>query len=328
MNHLQKLFSPSLITLAVLLTAAPMASWAATAPDQGTASGFTVLSVGTAIPPSTAADATAAASTTGSTITGDVGSAGAVTLTGSTINGNLVYTGALTNTGSTISGTSTQPLPVQVITDFNTAYGQYANISCDQALTTLDGLTLSPGVYCVDAAATSTGGVLTLNGPSNGTWIFKIGTLGTGALTGTGFSVVMTGGGVPCNVYWQVAEAATMTDSNFVGTILAGAAITITRGTFDGNALAKAEVTLTDATVTGCNATGGQGHHGHHGHHSHHKCNQGVGNGPEGCDPGNSNLRNPFRSDDDQESNDEDGGTSGDPGRKGGNDHDNDHDND
>ncbi len=40
------------------------------------------------------------------------------------------------------------------------------------------------------------------------------------------------------------------------------------------------------------------------------KCNQGVGNGPEGCDPGNSNHNQP--------SNDEDGGTPGSPGRQGG----------
>jgi hypothetical protein len=40
------------------------------------------------------------------------------------------------------------------------------------------------------------------------------------------------------------------------------------------------------------------------------KCNQGVGNGPEGCDPGNSNRNRP--------SNDEEGGTPGNPGRRGG----------
>jgi hypothetical protein len=40
------------------------------------------------------------------------------------------------------------------------------------------------------------------------------------------------------------------------------------------------------------------------------KCNQGVGNGPEGCDPGNSNHNRP--------SNDEEGGSPGNPGRRGG----------
>jgi hypothetical protein len=38
-----------------------------------------------------------------------------------------------------------------------------------------------------------------------------------------------------------------------------------------------------------------------------------VGNGPEGCDPGNSNQGDKSRS------NDELGGTPGDPGRQGGN---------
>ena len=41
-------------------------------------------------------------------------------------------------------------------------------------------------------------------------------------------------------------------------------------------------------------------------------CNQGVGNGPEDCDPGNSNQGDP------DNSNDENGGTPGNPGSKGG----------
>ncbi len=48
-------------------------------------------------------------------------------------------------------------------------------------------------------------------------------------------------------------------------------------------------------------------------HSLHPDCNQGVGNGPEACDPGNSNQGDPSRS------NDEVGGTPGNPGRKGGN---------
>jgi len=56
-----------------------------------------------------------------------------------------------------------------------------------------------------------------------------------------------------------LAQAATMTTSNFVGTILAGAAITMTglavaptTTSFNGDALAKAAVTLTNVVVTGC----------------------------------------------------------------------------
>jgi hypothetical protein len=169
--------------------------------------------------------------------------------------------GAFTNTGSTVNGAIHQG--DQVAIDAYAAFvGEYAalgNVQCDVNLTGLPlaGQTLTPGVYCFDAAVTETDAVLTLVGLSTDTWIFKIGTKGTGALTGTNFSVVgRTSTGETwemCNnnVFWWVAEAATLTTSNFQGTILAGAAITVSYGTFNGNALAKAAVTLSYTTV-GC----------------------------------------------------------------------------
>jgi hypothetical protein len=234
----------------------------------------------------------------------------AVTCTDSVIIGEVgVYPGtAVTRTNCPASGAihAADAAAAAAVADFHVAYDMLALVPCETVLTgTLDGLTLVPGVYCFDAAATLTG-VLTLNGPADGRWIFKVGTGGTGALTATNHSVVMTGGAQPCSVYWWVAEAATLTDSNFIGTILAGAAVTITRGTFTGDALAKAAVTVTGVSVVGCDSRQCQGHKRPH-------CNQGVGNGPEGCDPGNSNQGDPGRS------NDERGGTPGNPGRKGGN---------
>jgi hypothetical protein len=167
---------------------------------------------------------------------------------------------------------------------------------------TLAGASLPAGTYCLSDEAKT--GLLTLTGSSSGTWIFKV---PAGALTGTSFTVVMAGGAEPCNVTWWVDAAATMTDSHLIGTILAGAGITLTRGTFDGNAYAGADgagdVTVTGTTVVGC-AGKGRGHG-----QEKEKCNQGVGNGPEACDPGDSNHHNP--------TNDEDGGTPGDPGRHG-----------
>lgn len=277
--------------LALLAGAWPMAAQAATAPGLGAASNFAVLS---AAP----------------------GGLGAVTCTGGTINGNVGSSGAaasVVQTGCTIHGSVTAPVSATVLANFNSAYAAYAAIPCDTTLTgTLASVTLAPGVYCFTAAATLTG-TLTLNGPSTGTWIFKIGsgTPPTGALTGTGFTVVMAGGAVPCNVNWWVAQAATMTDSQFIGTILAGAAITLTRGTFRGNALATAGVTITGTAVTGCAGGRGTGEgEGKDKDKDKEHCNQGVGNGPEGCDPGNSNHKHT--------SNDENGGTPGDPGRQGG----------
>ncbi len=243
--------------------------------------------------------ANAAVTCTDGTITGDVGTFQALP------------TGSVTQTNCPIIGTVHvgDAASIQAYNAFLSTYAALATTPCDVVLTgTLADVTLAPGVYCFDAAATLTG-VLTLNGPANATWLFKIGTLAPGALTGTNFSVVMAGGAQPCNVTWWVNAAATMTDSRFIGTILAGAAITLTRGTFDGNAWAKADVTITGTALVGC--AGGQGK----GKHKHHKdkCNQGVGNGSEGCDPGDSNHHN--------SSNDENGGTPGNPGRKGGDGH-------
>jgi hypothetical protein len=241
------------------------------------------------------------------------GGGGAVTCTNSTITGDVGSSGqpaSVVQTSCTISGAVIAPVSAGVVADFNGARDALAGQSCDSFLTgTLAGVTLTPGVYCFAAAATLTG-TLTLAGSSTDTWLFKIGTSGTGALTGTNFSVVMANGATACNVTWWVAEAATMTTSNFQGTILAGAAITSTgvapTSPFEGRALAKAAVTLTNVAFVGC--TGGS-----IGGTAKAKCNQGVGNGPEGCDPGNSNQGNPFRS------NDELGGVPGNPGRKGGN---------
>jgi hypothetical protein len=182
----------------------------------------------------------------------------AVTCTNATVTGNVgVFPGtAITQTSCPVTGTinAGNTVAAQAASDFLIAYDQFKALTCDRTLTTIDGLTLAPGVYCFDAAATSAGGVLTLDGPSTGIWVFKIGTLGTGALTGTGFSVVTpSGASPPCNdVFWWVAEAVTMTDSQFVGTILAGAAVTLTRGTFNGDAFAKAAVTITGTAVTAC----------------------------------------------------------------------------
>ncbi len=127
-------------------------------------------------------------------------------------------------------------------------------------------MTLFPGVYCTDAAATLAGNLtLDAQGDPNAVWIFKIGTTAVGALTGTDISVNLINGAQACNVFWRVDAGVTMTRANFVGTILAGAAITFTGlssapGTFIGRAWAKAAVTITDMNVNNsCGAGPGPG---------------------------------------------------------------------
>jgi hypothetical protein len=118
--------------------------------------------------------------------------------------------------------------------------------------------TLAPGVYCSVAGTTIGAGVIfTLNGSATDIWVFKIGTGGTGALTGNSFTVLMTGTALACNVYWRTAGVATLTASTFQGTILSGTAITMIGGSYVGRAFATTDVTVTDAapmTFAGCTA--------------------------------------------------------------------------
>lgn len=182
----------------------------------------------------------------------------AVTCTDSAIEGDIGANlgGAVTQTSCPLSGTVHlgDTRAQQAYADFILAHASLALAQCDVNLTgqPLIGQSLTPGVYCFDTAVTQTGGVLTLIGTSTDRWIFKIGTSGTGALTGTNFSVVMPGATL-CNdnVFWWTPDAATLTDSVLVGSILAGRAVTVTRGRLDGQALAKDGVTLTGTSVCG-----------------------------------------------------------------------------
>jgi hypothetical protein len=237
---------------------------------------ISALACGTS--PSTSSNASSAAqaqaqSILASVTTVPVGTSGSfavlantvVTCTDATIIGDVGVSpgSAIVQTNCPVTGVlhPNDAAATQAYADFLVAYDAVAAMPCDQVLTTLDGLSLTPGTYCFDAAATSTGGVLTLNGPATGSWIFKVGTLGTGALTGTGFSVVTPAGTPPAcsNVTWWTAEAVTLTDSQFVGNVLSGAALTLTRGTFNGNADSKAGVTITGDAVTGCTMGNGGG---------------------------------------------------------------------
>lgn len=195
----------------------------------------------------------------------------AVTCTDSVVIGDVgvAVGGAVTQTNCTISGAVHEGDLVgqQAYEDFLRAYDDLKDEPCEVDLTgqLLDGQMLPPGVYCFDAAVTETGGELTLVGDSDDTWIFKIGTGGTGALTFTNFSVVLTSGeACSNNVFWWTADAATLTDSVFLGSILAGADITVTRGSLDGQALAggtgtpsgpTGAVTLTNTEVSVCGAS-------------------------------------------------------------------------
>lgn len=228
MNPYQKYFSVCLLSL---LT---QTAFAQSAPTLGAASAFEVLG------------GTAVTCTAGSVVTGDVG---------------VSPGSAFTNTGCTFAGgtpPATNAAAAQARNGFLSAYASLRSRACTQMVPgNLAGANLAPGVYCLDAVAKA--GTLTLTGPSSGVWIFLV----EGALTGTNFSVVMAGGGQPCNVYWAPSGAATMTTSAFKGNLLAGDAaigsITLTGGTLAGRALANVAVTMTGTSIIGCGALAGGG---------------------------------------------------------------------
>jgi hypothetical protein len=139
--------------------------------------------------------------------------------------------------------------------DLLTAFDSLSAVVCDQDLTgvELGGLTLPPGVYCFDTTAGVTGELtLDAGGDAGASWLFQVGSAMT---TAAGSSMIMAGGGDPCNVFWTLGTSATLgTGSSFKGNLLASASITLTSGSnLEGRALAlNAAVTSDNNVVTGC----------------------------------------------------------------------------
>jgi type VI secretion system secreted protein VgrG len=99
---------------------------------------------------------------------------------------------------------------------------------------------LAPGVYCFSSTAQLTG-TLTLSGPANGLWVFKIGSTFTTAAGAT-----ITGTAPAANIFFVVGSDAPIGATNsFRGNIIAAASITLGTGTsLTGRALAKAAITM------------------------------------------------------------------------------------
>ena len=132
--------SPS-ATAASSSRSAKLATSTSSTPSFGSAGSFAIL-------------ATTAVTCTDTTIVGNVGVAPGTSITQT----SCPVTGTV-NAGDATATQAQARLPAWPTTPSR-------RMPCTQTLTTLDGLTLAPGVYCFDAAATSTGGVLTLNGPA------------------------------------------------------------------------------------------------------------------------------------------------------------------
>ncbi|MGA2375592.1 MAG: Ig-like domain-containing protein [Candidatus Sulfotelmatobacter sp.] len=134
--------------------------------------------------------------------------------------------------------------------DLTTAYNYAAQAPGGAVLPAdIGGETLAPGVYKTTSAQPSLQitGTLALSG--NGTYIFQI----VSTLTAENNSdVILSGGALPEDVFWQVGSSATVgTTATFAGTIMAQASVSLGTGsTLDGRAMARTGgVTLLDDRV-------------------------------------------------------------------------------
>jgi ethanolamine utilization microcompartment shell protein EutS len=226
----------------LFLAFAALATFAAQAKAQslGTAERFAVLGGSTVT------------NTGASIISGDVGVSPGSAITG--FPPGIIINGALH---------ANDAIAMQAHADLATAYTAFAGLPSPPAnnLTGVDlgGLTLTPGVYRCDVAATWSSGTLTFDAQNVPTARFVI-QIGTTLITPSSSSVVLINGADARNVYFQVGTSATLgSGSNFIGNILANAAITAVGGTnLTGRLLAVVEaVTLDTNNVTNPGPGGG-----------------------------------------------------------------------
>jgi cytoskeletal protein CcmA (bactofilin family) len=200
------------------------------------AGNFRILagSASTIVPPAIVnGDVGATTVTNSGTVNGKLGG---TTLTNSGyVSGNLwgtTVTNSGTCDGSTTIGTNTEVPQAQA--DYATVYSDIAGRTANANFaigSDLGGRTLGRGIYAT-AGAFVINGILTLTGTSSDIFIFKmISTLSPAV----GSNVVLTGGAIASNVFWQVGSS-TFINGDFKGNILAYAAITQNAGaSIDGN---------------------------------------------------------------------------------------------
>jgi len=110
----------------------------------------------------------------------------------------------------------------------------------------IGGMTFAPGVYNWARVAITTD--VTLAGSATDVWIFQVAeTLNMAA----GMNVVLTGGALPKNIFWQVTGAVTIgAGVQFNGVVLASAAFSSgANSSITGRLLSRTRITINDSVV-------------------------------------------------------------------------------
>ena len=194
-----------------------------------------------------------------SVITGDIGVSPAaatfITGFGLTADHSNVFSTSPQVTGKVYASDYAVPTPINLTTavsDMETAYtdaaGRPTPDFTELGAGKIGGLTLVPGLYKWGTGLSINTDV-TLNGGPNDVWIFQI----AGGLTqANGTKVILTGGALPKNIFWQsFGVVALGTTAHFEGVILSQTAITLNTGaTINGRLLAQTAVTIRSSTIT------------------------------------------------------------------------------
>ena len=188
-------------------------------------------------------------------------------LAGSTVTntGNTRVTGDLgLSPGSQVTGfgpgvlIGTQhvndPTADQAKLDLTAAYNDAAGRTCTDIVTisgNIGGLTLTPGLYKSTSSLAISSGNLTFDARGNPNAVFII-QIASSFTTTSGRQVILAGGALASNIFWQVGSSATFgTTTVMKGTIMAMQSITLNTGaTLDGKALARTgAVAMADNTI-------------------------------------------------------------------------------
>jgi hypothetical protein len=188
---------------------------------------------------------------TGTTITGSVGGCcNASAITG--------YPAGFTDSDGTVY-LAASSITTAAQTELGTAITALDGLSGSSiSETSLNNISLGPGVYAV--SATTFNGTLTLDGggDANAFWVFL---LSSSLTTASSSDIDLINTSSDAGVYWVMGASATLgADSTFVGNILAPAAITVGTDVADtcGSLLTQtASVTLAGTDTIGIGCSGG-----------------------------------------------------------------------
>ncbi len=138
--------------------------------------------------------------------------------------------------------------------DLTAAYNDAAGRTSTDIVTlsgNIGGLTLTPGLYKSTSSLAISSGDLTFDAKGNANAIFII-QIATTLTTTSGRKVILSGGALASNIFWQVGSSATFgTTSVFKGTVMAMQSITFNTGaSLEGRGLARTgAVTMAGNTI-------------------------------------------------------------------------------